>query len=104
MGGGDIKMMAMIGAFTGAAGVFLTLTIGAMVGIVLHGATLPFRTRSASPPAGGEPLDVETMTSDELSAHGYLPFGVSLAVAAALVWAVGADRMIDWYLGYVAGG
>ncbi len=32
MGGGDIKMMAMVGAFLGWQGVLLTIFLGALVG------------------------------------------------------------------------
>jgi leader peptidase (prepilin peptidase) / N-methyltransferase len=35
MGGGDVKMMAMVGAFTGWKGVFLTTLIGSVTGSVI---------------------------------------------------------------------
>jgi leader peptidase (prepilin peptidase)/N-methyltransferase len=37
MGGGDIKMLAMIGAFVGWQGVLLTLFLGALLGSVVYG-------------------------------------------------------------------
>ncbi|MEX0856036.1 MAG: prepilin peptidase, partial [Gemmatimonadota bacterium] len=37
MGGGDIKMMALVGAFLGIQGVLLTLFLGALVGAVVFG-------------------------------------------------------------------
>jgi leader peptidase (prepilin peptidase)/N-methyltransferase len=41
MGGGDVKMLAMAGAFTGPAGVFLTLFFASLAGtVVAGGATL----------------------------------------------------------------
>ncbi len=41
MGGGDVKMLAMAGAFTGPAGVFLTLFFASLAGtIIAGGATL----------------------------------------------------------------
>ncbi len=95
MGGGDIKMMAMVGAFTGVWGVFLTLMLGAFVGLLLHVVAIPFRKAA---PVRTDDADVETMSAEELQAQGYLPFGVSLAIAAAMVFAVGAERAIDWYL------
>jgi leader peptidase (prepilin peptidase)/N-methyltransferase len=97
MGGGDVKMMAMVGAFTGIWGMFLTLMIGAFVGIVVHLVTTPLRRRPAASTTAASP-DVESMSADELSAHGYVPFGVSLAIAAALVFGIGAESIIDWYL------
>ncbi|MBA2293456.1 MAG: prepilin peptidase [Gemmatimonadales bacterium] len=101
MGGGDIKMMAMVGAFTGAWGVLLTLMFGAIVGLLLHVAALPFR-KTAPVRADATPdADVEEMSAEELRAQGYLPFGVSLAIAAAVVFVVGAERVIDWYLAMV---
>lgn len=98
MGGGDIKMMAMVGAFTGMAGVFLTLMLGAFIGLLLHVAALPFRKAA---PVRTDDADVEAMSSEELRAEGYLPFGVSLAIAAAVVFVIGAERAIDWYLATV---
>jgi leader peptidase (prepilin peptidase)/N-methyltransferase len=35
MGGGDVKMMAMVGAFTGWKGVFLTTLIGSVTGSLI---------------------------------------------------------------------
>jgi leader peptidase (prepilin peptidase)/N-methyltransferase len=72
MGGGDIKMMAMVGAFLGWKGVLLTLFGGALLG------TLVF-----------VPL---TLRKKRL-----VPFGVFLAAAAALVFEFG-DRLMAWYL------
>jgi Flp pilus assembly protein protease CpaA len=41
MGGGDVKMLAMAGAFTGPAGVFFTLLFASLAGtVVAGGATL----------------------------------------------------------------
>lgn len=101
MGGGDIKMMAMVGAFTGVWGVFLTLMLGAFIGLLLHVAALPFRKTAPVRTDDAADADVEEMSAEELRAQGYLPFGVSLAIAAAVVFAVGAERAIDWYLAMV---
>ncbi|MGH7582071.1 MAG: prepilin peptidase [Gemmatimonadales bacterium] len=74
MGGGDVKMMAMIGAFLGWEGVLLTLFFGAVLGTVVF---LPLKL------AGRDRL---------------VPFGVFLAVAAAACWIGGAD-VLNWYRG-----
>lgn len=73
MGGGDIKMMAMVGAFVGWQGVILTVFGGALLG------TLVF-----------VPLTIRKKR--------LVPFGVFLAAAAAITFVVG-DEIIGWYLG-----
>lgn len=79
MGGGDIKMMAMVGAFVGWKGVLLTVFGGSLMG------TLVF-----------VPLAL-------LKKNRLVPFGVFLAPAAALAFVFG-DDLIRWYLGFVTGG
>jgi leader peptidase (prepilin peptidase)/N-methyltransferase len=74
MGGGDIKMMAMIGAFLGWQGVLLTLFLGALLGTLIF---LPFKL------AGREKL---------------VPFGIFLAIGAAACWITG-PALITWYEG-----
>ncbi len=78
MGGGDIKMMAMIGAFLGWQGVLLSLFLGAALGTVIF---LPFKL------LGREKL---------------VPFGVFLALGAAACWIAG-PAIIDWYRGVILG-
>ena len=74
MGGGDIKMMAMIGAFLGWSGVLLTIFLGAVAGTLVF---LPLRL------AGRDRL---------------VPFGIFLALGAAITWIAGPG-LIDWYMG-----
>jgi leader peptidase (prepilin peptidase) / N-methyltransferase len=71
MGGGDIKMMAMVGAFLGPAGAVLTIFLGALVGTLIF-VPLSLRTRRL------------------------VPFGVFLSVGAAVtdVW---GGAVVDWY-------
>ncbi len=73
MGGGDMKMMAMVGAFLGPAGAMLTIFLGALVGTIVF-APVSLRT------------DRE------------VPFGVFLAVGAATTYLLG-DTLMDWYTG-----
>ncbi len=77
MGGGDIKMMAMVGAFIGPAGVLLTVFLGALLGTVIFG-----------------PISLRTKK--------LVPFGIFLALGATvtLLW---GDWIIDWYMGYALG-
>lgn len=76
MGFGDVKLMALVGAFTGPAGVAVTLFLGSIVGAAVGLAMIPLR---------GKTLKAE------------LPFGCFLAPAAmvALLW---GRSMLDAYL------
>ncbi|MBM4186296.1 MAG: prepilin peptidase [Gemmatimonadetes bacterium] len=76
MGGGDIKMMAMVGAFVGWQGVLLTIFLGALSGTLIF---LPMALR------GKKKL---------------VPFGVFLAIGAMLSYLVG-PALIEWYRGFV---
>jgi leader peptidase (prepilin peptidase)/N-methyltransferase len=73
MGGGDMKMMAMVGAFLGPAGAMLTIFLGALVGTIVF-----------APVA--------------LSTHREVPFGVFLAIGAAATFLLG-DALTTWYAG-----
>lgn len=77
MGGGDMKMMAMVGAFLGPSGAMLTIFLGALVGTVVF-APVSLRT------------DRE------------VPFGVFLAIGAATTFLLG-DALADWYAGMFMG-
>ena len=80
MGLGDVKMLAMIGAFLGWQQVWVTLFLASLTGAIVGVALL--RT-------GGRTLSAR------------LPFGTFLAVAAFVASLVG-DRLIAWYLGLYA--
>ncbi|TFG65988.1 MAG: prepilin peptidase [Gemmatimonadales bacterium] len=73
MGGGDMKMMAMVGAFLGPSGAMLTIFLGALVGTIVF-APVSLRT------------DRE------------VPFGVFLAVGAATTFLLG-HALASWYTG-----
>jgi leader peptidase (prepilin peptidase)/N-methyltransferase len=77
MGGGDIKMMAMVGAFTGWQGVLLTIFGGSLLGTLIF-----------------VPLS--------LKQKRLVPFGVFLAPAAALTFLFG-EAIVRWYWQFVAG-
>lgn len=72
MGGGDIKMMAMIGAFLGVQGMFLTLFLGALFGALVFG---PISWRTGK----------------------LVPFGIFLAAGAAVTYGWG-QLLVDWYV------
>jgi len=71
MGGGDLKMMAMVGAFLGVPGVLLTLFLGALLGSVIFG---PISWRTGR----------------------LVPFGIFLAAGAAVTYGWGG-QIIGWY-------
>ena len=71
MGGGDIKMIAMIGAFLGPVGVLLSIFVGALVGVIIF-----------------TPITLKT--------GRLVPFGIFLAIGAAVTDVWGGD-LISWY-------
>lgn len=77
MGLGDVKMVAMIGAFLGLQGSLLTLIIGSMVGGI-----------------GG--LVFILLTGKDASTY-QLPFGAFLG-GAALAFALFGESLLHWYL------
>jgi leader peptidase (prepilin peptidase)/N-methyltransferase len=72
MGGGDLKMMAMVGAFLGVPGVFLTIFLGALLGSLIFG-----------------PISLKTKK--------LVPFGIFLAAGAAVAFGWG-DQIMAWYV------
>ncbi|MEO8200310.1 MAG: prepilin peptidase [Gemmatimonadota bacterium] len=100
MGGGDLKMMAMVGAFVGWQGVFLTIFMGAVVGTVafLPIVVLHFLKNAGSKAKASTSGETETSASSE--ELPLVPFGVFLAIAAAIVFLWG-DVLIGWYTNYV---
>ncbi len=72
MGGGDVKMMAMVGSFIGWQGVLLTIFLGALAGTAIF---LPLTL---------------------MGRKKHVPFGVFLAAGAAVTYVVGPS-LIAWY-------
>jgi leader peptidase (prepilin peptidase)/N-methyltransferase len=77
MGGGDIKLVAMIGAFLGWRGVSVTMFLGACAGALVGIGLMLLKKKGRRDP---------------------LPFGPFLALGAllALLW---EPELIQWYLG-----
>ncbi len=75
MGGGDIKMMAMVGAFVDWQGVLLTVFGGAVLGTLIF---VPLSLRKKR----------------------LVPFGVFLSLAAAAVFVFG-DAIARWYMNFL---
>ena len=80
LGVGDIHMMAMIGAFLGVGGAFLTVFLGSALGLVI-----------------GVPL---AWIQGKLEAMGtYLPLGTFLAMGATVAYLWG-EPLLRWYFSY----
>jgi leader peptidase (prepilin peptidase) / N-methyltransferase len=78
LGGGDIWMMGMVGAFLGPAAVGITIFLGAIAGLLVF---LPYQL---------------------ISGKRMIPFGVFLAMGAVLALFFG-DALLAWYLAYALG-
>lgn len=79
MGGGDLKMMAMVGAFLGWKGVLLTVFLGSLVGSLVFLPALLRREKFRE-----------------------VPFGVFLAIGAVASLLVG-DALLSWYARFAWG-
>jgi leader peptidase (prepilin peptidase)/N-methyltransferase len=77
MGGGDVKMLAMVGAFLGWKLVILTLVLSSVAGSLIGVLVIASRR-------GGMKYE--------------LPYGTFLALAALAASIVG-DRIVGWYVG-----
>ena len=77
LGGGDIKLLGMVGAFLGPIGAFLTIMVGSVAGTLFACAVMLRRGASRT---------------------AELPFGTFLAPGALVVLFLGA-RIVDVYWG-----
>jgi leader peptidase (prepilin peptidase) / N-methyltransferase len=77
LGGGDIKLLAMVGAFVGPYGVIFVLFFASFIGSLVALATMALRRTAATTP---------------------IPFGPFLTAAAILYVFVG-QKMVDGFLG-----
>lgn len=80
MGGGDIKMLAMVGAFLGWKLTLITLVLSSMLGSL---------------------FGVAVILSRRGNLKQALPYGTFLAIGA-LVASLYGDRIVDWYVGLYA--
>lgn len=81
MGGGDIKLLAMIGAFLGWKPALMTIMLGSLLGSLV-GITL--------------------IAARVIKREDYIPFGPFL-VCGALVALFFGQSILDWYQGLLAG-
>lgn len=80
MGGGDVKLLGMIGVFTGWQGVLFTIFIGSLLGSL---------------------VGIPWVLSQKKSMQAAIPFGPFLALGAFLYILFG-DVIIAWYFGILA--
>jgi len=81
MGGGDIKLLAMIGAATGVKGVFFTLFTGSVLGAI-----------------GG--VAAMAMTGKSPKRQTRIPFGPFLSLGAIL-YIFWGEPIIQWYINFL---
>ncbi|MDH4153034.1 MAG: A24 family peptidase [Nitrospira sp.] len=81
MGGGDIKLLAMIGAFLGWKPAVMTIMLGSFLGSV---------------------VGVALIASRAIRREDYIPFGPFL-VCGALVSLFFGQSLLEWYQGLLAG-
>lgn len=80
MGGGDIKLLAMIGAFIGCKGVLFTILCSSLIGSIV-GVTL-------------------MLISSKADSKYAVPFGPFLSLGAIIYVFVG-EALINWYVGFL---
>ena len=79
LGGGDIKLMMMVGSFIGPVQVLMAIFMGALLGLL---ASLP------------------GIISGSLKMKSRLPFGPFLGMASIIMWIIG-DRILNIYLSLI---
>jgi leader peptidase (prepilin peptidase) / N-methyltransferase len=101
MGLGDVKMMAMVGAFLGLRGTFLTILLGTLLGSLVGGATILALYASGWQLALAERASRRNLGTLKglrwtLASQYQLPLGTFLGIAALLVVYVGppAERYL----------
>lgn len=78
LGFGDVKMMALVGAFTGVWGGAITVFLGSVIAVIVFGLI--------------------SRLTDRL-----IPFGIFLAAGAGIAFVWGED-ILRWYTGSILGG
>lgn len=88
MGGGDIKMMMMIGAFLGPWGVALTVFLGSVLALLVT--------------MGRAVFSMVLVGTDEEAFTRLIPFGVFLAGGGGIAYVWG-EALVGWYMSAVVG-
>ncbi len=90
MGFGDVKLLAMLGAFFGYPGVVLIIMLASFIGSIIGVAMLVIEK--------GKKRSLETEEGEQ-TGH-YLPFGPYLALGGVIVCLFG-QQIYDWYFDYL---
>lgn len=104
LGGGDVWLLAMIGAWLGIRSILPVVLLASLQGAIIGGILLLLARRksrsTAMPPpkpTGDEEID------DWTPPEGAVPFGPFLALAAGEYLFFG-EALVDWYLNLLTGG
>jgi leader peptidase (prepilin peptidase) / N-methyltransferase len=101
MGMGDVKMMAMVGAFLGVRGAFLTILLGTLMGTLVGVAIIAVLyaagwQRKLAERAGRRGLGSVNAIRWTIASQYQLPLGTFLGIAALLVVYLGPTIMMRW--------
>ncbi|NIA15315.1 MAG: hypothetical protein GWP08_14695, partial [Nitrospiraceae bacterium] len=104
MGFGDVKLLAMFGAFFGWQGVIFILMGASLIGSVAGVAMLLLQSRRAPAEEGEKTRTAEETAKDDdepVPEGNYLPFGPYLVVAG-LIFLFFGQSLISMYLGLMS--
>jgi leader peptidase (prepilin peptidase) / N-methyltransferase len=101
MGMGDVKMMAMVGAFLGVRGAFLTILLGTLLGTLVGVALIVAlyaagRERRLAERASRRGLGSLSAMRWTIASRYQLPLGTFLGIAALLVVYFGQTILMRW--------
>jgi len=101
MGMGDVKMMAMVGAFLGVRGAFLTILLGTLLGTLVGVAMIIVLyvagwQRNLAERASRRRLGSVNALRWKIASQYQLPLGTFLGIAALLVVYLGPMMMTRW--------
>lgn len=97
MGGGDIKLLAWIGAVLGWRSIPFVILVASIVGSLV-GIALALLKPQSDAAASATDAEVNAAESEEATPIGAIPFGPFLSAAALIYLLCDGARLIQWYL------
>jgi leader peptidase (prepilin peptidase)/N-methyltransferase len=85
LGGGDIKLIAGIGAFIGVVGVFYVMFLSSFIALLVFSVKLILEHKR------------RTVSGEDCAAQDIIPFGPFLVVAT-IVYMLFGGKMLEWYM------